>query len=492
MAPHLHRLMLLAVLLVLTLNNCDTSTPPSRQLVVVEDGEAPAIAARLLFGLGPSPLPAGTGAMMAALLSEPYSPAADSTLGQLRDHGVTIRAACEREVFTIDVECPPSVWAAALPLLARHLGPQTLEGLRLDELRLQQHAMIEKLRHDPLALSRAVFWSAVYPEGPGGLAAGTDRGVEQVSVENLRTFRATFLSNANVYAGLAGPVTVAMASAWETQVMAALPPGSQPASHPNPVHPDGLNVRIVELPEAESTYVLIGRALTHTCRDTAAWVMAAGAVYHALPGASRNGIDQFLRQERGLCEELEMSTGLAVAGTDGARYQSGELSANDFLTVRAAFSPVNALYATRILIKELTDYNAAGLTTEELQSYVGYLQKSHEGASPAERMRAQLAQRWLRCPPPIQPEPRGAYPLSTARIRQSVRAAFDPTDLWVIFVTSDVRTLSANLLGGTVSFTYPEWVDAREMRRLDQEYAAYRPFWEAAKTSLVRAPEFFR
>jgi len=492
--PASWRLRLCALGIILTASGCAARETPDNRFIVIPDDNASAVNVRVIFGIGENNIPAGTAWMTAQALSGPYSEAGGRDLTRLRSLGATIEASAGREALVIDISCPKSNWSQVAQLVAQHLTSPTFAGLKIDELRLRQHAALDSLRHDPEGLTRAVLWAATY-DGTQ-LAAppmGTDSSIEAITADDLETFQSQFITNGNYHLGMAGPIRKEEASTFDSHLQESLPSGGPAKATPAGRGPSGLNVRIVELRGLQRASILVGRATDHLSEDTAASVLAMAAALHGVPGASLLGMDQFLRVERGLVEGVDVETSLIQSTRDGVTLRSSDPSRRDCFFVSVQPDPLNALFAARIIIKELTDLNSAGLSQEDIGAmHKLILQLDHPTDDATLRMREALARKWVGVNEISETKGEGALLVTSSRSRQLIRAAFDPRDLWVIAVVPDAQRFLAEVLSGMTTYQYPPWVDLREIRHLDQEYVSFRPFWQAEKIRSLKTGELFR
>ena len=107
-------------------------------------------------------------------------------------------------------------------------------------------------------------------------------------------------------------------------------------------------------------------------------------------------------------------------------------------------------------------------------------------------MRSAVVRIWLGLAPQQPREQSANSRITPLRTRQAIRHAFDPRNLWVVAVVPDALKFRTEILNGATSYQYPSWVDRRELRKLDQEYLAYRPIWEAKYIKALKADELFR
>lgn len=430
--------------------------------------------------------------MVAAAISGRFSPLTDSVSRALESSRANLEVRADREAFTLDLTFPAGVWSEVRETLPAILGQRLLKGLRLDDLRAEQLRRLQELRHDPRGLALRVYWQEALTGDNGTPAEGTDSEIATVTVEDIQKFCETHFTSGNYVLGLAGNVTSEQAAALDFALQQSLPSGNRRRRVYTCAIPAGLNVRIVEVPECDDSFLMVGTGLPHGTVDTAAWVFAFASAQQAVAGASLAGLEQFVRAERGISDDVEFTTGLAVSNADGAFWKTMEASTVDYFTVAVTTKPVNAIYALRIILKELTDLNSAGLSQEALSSVHALFEKDDDSRDPVTRMQSDLQKKLIGVEIPDPVSSGQPLPLSTVRTRQMIRSAFDPRNLWVVLVTSDGKSAADAILGGTTSYLYPEWVNRHETRVLDQEYLSFRPFWEASKIRVLQAEELFR
>ncbi len=474
------------------LASCSTTATRSDRVLVVTDDTAHTVSVRIHFGVDPASVLPGTHAMVATVVTEGLSPLSDSILSFLKDKGATIEMRAEREALILDATFPPEAWLNIESILPSLLTARVLDGLPLDELRRVQLERLQELRNAPEWIARSVLWRECMPGISGMPVEGTDSALNAITLENLRRFCESHLTSGNCLVGVSGPVSANQGQDVYGAIVRALPKGEPKRPKSSVVQTAGLNVRIVELPEVDDAYLLVGAASTPDPLDSAAWVFALASVQQAAPGASTAGIDHPLRAERGLTDDVTFSTGLAHADADGAYWKTDDASVAGYFTVATRTTYVNALHTLRIMIKELTDVHTAGLTQDEMTSMYAAIDKNETTRDPADRMRSLVARKYMGIELPSPPRTGVPFPVSPARARQLMRAAFDPRNLWIVAVVPDGQMFADQILSGMTTYAYPEWVNGRDIRVKDQEYLSFRPFWQAAKVSVIRSEDLFR
>lgn len=472
--------------------SCSASPQRSDNVIVVTDDTTNFITVRMIFGVDPSNMLPGAHAMLASIVGEGISPLSDSILAAMRSKSVTIEMRAEYGTMVLDASMPADEWLHfrnTLPLL---LSTRMLDGLRLDDLRTVQLERLQELRKDPEWIARAVFWRESLRGESGMPAEGTDSSFNAITVEDLKSFCESHLTSGNCLAGISGPVTAKHGQDIYDAIVQTLPKGE--AKHPaaSIVSATGLNVRIVELPKSQEAFLLVGTALTPGPQDSAAWVFALASAQQATPGASTAGVDYALRSQRGLTDDVAFVTQLAHADADGVYWSTDDASIAGFFTVATRVQYVNALHTLRIIIKELTDVHTAGLTQDEMTSMYAAIDKNETTRDPAHRMRSLLARKCMGIELPSTSHTGVPFPVSPARARQLMRAAFDPKNLWIIAVVPEGQKFADQILSGMSTYAYPEWVNGHEIRAMDQEYLSFRPFWQAAKIRVIRSEDLFR
>lgn len=468
-------------------SGCTAGGDLGNRLVLIADKNSDTLSVRLIFGIDGSESHAGMARMAALVLTGPYSETGIMRLSQLRALGASLSASASREALTIDCTCPKSAWRQSASLVIEQLKGPKSEELPIDRLRARQHADLDSLRHDAWGLAHSVLWREHCSDWP---PPGTDSAIDSISSQQLTAFFERVLNRDNYVMGLAGPVNQEDAAQFDASLQAELPTGRAAAVVAACPRPSGLNVRIVELNGLESATVLVGVAFDHFAKDTAAEVLALVAALHGVPSATHLGMDQSLRIERGLVSGIDIETARIQSTLGGAVLRSDDPVRRDYLIVGAETDPINALYVARIVIKELTDLNTAGLSPEDIRAMDKLLGSSRgDSDDAAAQMRSLVSWKWME----IGAYERAGYPAITPQLtRRAIRLSLDPLNLWVVAVVPDGQAFQAGVLSGTSVYRYPDWVDRREMRKLDQEYLSYRPFWEAKIITVLNAEELFR
>lgn len=485
---------MLAGAIFLLLCGCTTLGDSGDRVVAVSDPENDRVSVRLVFGYDAAQVQAGTAWMAAQVLGGAYSLSGEQTLAELTALGATLNATAEREVLRLDFAFPRSSLEMASRLIAERLSSSPVDNSKLDELRLIQHATLDSLRREPEWLVRSAYWSAAYQGSPYALPPiGSDSAIERLGTADLKSFHERFITSGNYVLGMSGPIGRDDAKSLHELLLELLPSGEPVEIAPQTAAVNGLNVRVVELPHAQEGIVLVGIKPLSGAPDSTALVLAMSATLHGVQDASLTGMDQSLRVERGITDGVNISTFRIDASRAGVNWKSSDLTQNEFIAVLARSSPMNALYAVRIILKELTDLNSSGLTTGDIVRSSGILTLAEEVKNDAvEEMRRQVASKWMKLNKPqavTSPNPKA---LTSAQTRQSLSTAFDPKHLWIIAVVPDGERFRADVLSGMTMYVYPDWVDRAEIRRLDQEYLSYRPFWQAEKIQVVKASELYR
>jgi predicted Zn-dependent peptidase len=221
--------------------------------------------------------------------------------------------------------------------------------------------------------------------------------------------------------------------------------------------------------------------------------LAMAMILETSPSFSLSGMDQSLRVERGLVYAIDAGNAWIETASPHVQVRINDPVRRDYGAVKMQLAPVNALYAAKIVIKELADLDAAGIGEADIARIQQLLARADSSSTDAvERMKARLAQRWMGLDTGMRGSKSGGTALTSVRVRQLLRSAFDPANLWIVAVVPAGERLRAEILSGMTAYVYPDWVDRREIRRMDQEYLSYRPFWQADKIQVLKADSLFR
>ncbi len=483
-----------AITLVALTGACTRSGDLGNRLIVVSDSVSEKVYVRLVFGYDAAGCAVGSAWMVARVLEGSDPARGGALLAELRSLGVIVRATAEREALIIDVDMPKSSEEKAWPLLAGHLSQAVSESLAIDKLQSSQHATLDSLRSAPEWLSTAAYWYAVFQDTPYSLPPiGSDSAIERLAVGDVETFRREFITSGNYIMGLSGQVGDRDALALDRILQERLPSGNSEVTQRQFAATNGLNVRIVDGRDLQQATVLVATAPLPGVSDTASLILAMSAVLHATQGGSLTGMDQALRIERGLSERLDITTTRVLASTIGASPRTGDLTHSSNFAVGTETATINALYAVRIILKELSDLNTNGIATEDIQR-LSAIVRTAEAKTPdaLTQMHSQVATRWMGHQTRESEDTYGPTVPTSAKTRSVLRNLVDPANLWIVLVVPDAANFRSAIVGGTTAYMYPEWVDDSMIRRLDQEYLSYRPFWQAEKLQVLYADSLFR
>lgn len=483
----------LAIGLFLFSAGCGTDRGHDKRLVVVPDESSAYVDARLIFTLGPGDFPSGTSSLLTLAVAEPRSPGSARNLAELQTMNATLRATAGREALIIDIRCPKENWGSAQDVIARQLRSETFDGLEIDVMRSRLLAALDSVRQDALSLANAVFWShatdstnAVHP------SLGTDESVGLITEDHIKTLASATFNSRNYALGLCGAVGPRDVTAFDKLLQQTLLPGERVTPVTQVVRPRGLNMKIVELSGIAHSVVVLGVAASHRSSDSTSLVMAMSSILQGVRGFALTGMDQALRAERGMVETVDIGTSWIESTQDVLTLRETDPTRHDFITVTLQTKPINALYSARIAIKELTDMNTAGLSAEDIartRATLNEAQMAHSDVTT--RMRVGVTQKWMGADEYSFGDATKPA-VSSSRSRQLIRSAFDPQNLWVVVVVPKGEQFRAEVMSGMSMYVYPNWVDQNEIRRLDQEYLSFRPFWQTERVEVMNAADLFR
>lgn len=486
------RILLIAILLVELSAGCARLGELTDHVIVVADSQSDRIELRLIFGYDAAQTRPGAGWMMARVLEGANSSAFEQNLNELSALGVSIHATAERECILLDANIPSAASESALDLLAQRLTIPISDGLAVDQLKQLQSAALDSLRGDSDWLARSAFWAAVYDGTVYAIPeAGVNSTIESLSTADLESFRTKFITKGNYLLGVSGSVTQGEVADFNGMLRELLPQGERIVPQLPAKTIRGLNVRIVQLPTVNEATVLIATHPVTGVSDTASLVLAMAAALHATEGGSLTGMDQSLRAERGLTEGVDITTTLITASTVRMQWREDGLSHSSRFAVNLQTSTINALYAISIVLKELSDISTTGIAQDDIARMTTLLASS-ANSNAGGQMRSQVAKAWQGIDSEVNVLVIIPDGLTPARGRKILRDHVDPADLWVIAVVPDGDKFCDELRSGMITYLYPEWVDRSLIRRLDQEYLSYRPFWETERMVVHYADSLFR
>jgi len=482
---------LVALALLLIVGGCTRGVDIDGPYVVVPDDKTATVTARLIFGHDAAIGPGGTAWLTARAIEKSFS---SSEASVLNGGNAVLKASATREALTLDFTSPKASFPSAGRALANHLANLPIDDSQLENLQHGQLVLLNSLRRDAAWLANSVFWQSVFQGGQCALPAiGSDSSVAQIHVDDVRKFLGTFITKDNYELGLSGPISDADASKFASDLQELLPPKVQTSQRAAAASASGLGVQIVEVPGLTESTLLIGFGAPHTSRDSASMALAMAMILETSPSFSLSGMDQSLRVERGLVDAIDAGTARIETASPHVQLRVNDPVRRDYTAIKMQLAPVNALYAAKIVIKELVDLDAAGIGEADITRIQQLLARADSSTTDAvERMKSRLARRWMGLDTGMRGSKSGGTGLTSVRVRQLLRSALDPANLWIVAVVPEGERFRAEILGGMTAYVYPDWVDRREIRRLDQEYLSYRPFWQADKVQVLRADSLFR
>lgn len=187
---------------------------------------------------------------------------------------------------------------AFVDLVARILSTPTFIDEELARLKRETVAEIIEGRDSDRSLATAFFRRAMFAGHPYGRSAlGTVKGVEALTIDDVRAFYKRHVTQANAVLGFAGDVTAERAKELAERLVKKLPRGEAIADPvPEPKGPTGRRLVLVDKPERTQTQILIGTMGTWPHDDDH---IALGVANAVLGGTFTSRLMKEVRSKRG-------------------------------------------------------------------------------------------------------------------------------------------------------------------------------------------------
>jgi zinc protease len=468
--------------------SCGTSTGAKPPTVIVVDSTVDYIYVRLLFVAGSAydpPGKEGLAYLTASALRGSPSPLPSGEIEVIVD----------RDVAVIDGHCPAAAWPtfsqALISILTRPLF-DSLDIRRLIEVQLEA---LDSLRADDLRLAQAALQYYLYRDHPyGHPPEGFERTIRVLTMADAREFWRQHYTSGNYILGLAGNVPSSAADDIHAALRAALN-GGKPRSRTLPVpSPVGLSAYVIEKSGCDRSTVLVGRPIRAVRGDSAFLPLELAVTHLAGQEASKGGLDQLLRRDRGLVSE--------VFGTvEHNKLSLADSPLDEFLPRRQGYlltgtrtQLVNTAFVLNIIMRELDDLSQHGVGQIDLDGARAYAIRHHGwAAQPAyEQMRTRLRDLWLGVEGVSEKFGDDATLVTGADVRRAVADPLNVRTLTAVAIVPDGQAFATQLLSGQITYEYPPDIDRRQIHADDQRFLSYRPPWELQRMRIVKAAEMFR
>jgi zinc protease len=228
-------------------------------------------------------------------------------------------------------------------------------------LKRETVAEIIESRDSDRSLVQAFFRRAVFADHPYARnALGTVKGIESLTVPDVRAFYDHHVTQANCVVGFAGDVTAANAERLARRLIERLPRGTSIADPvTEPFQHEGRRLVIVDKPERTQTQIMIGSLGTWPHDEDHVALGVANAV---LGGTFTSRLMKEIRSERGW--SYGASARLAI---------ERQRQAFSMWTFPAA---TDAAPCVALELQLFDKYIDEGVTTEEVEFIKGYLIRS--------------------------------------------------------------------------------------------------------------------
>ncbi len=150
-------------------------------------------------------------------------------------------------------------------------------------------------------LGKELLQSLVYPSHPyGHPPVGTERGLEAVTLDDVRAHHRNLFCTTRITVGLAGAWPAALVDTIRGDLSTLPARCADVAAAPSVERPHGMHVVIVDKPAASSTAISLGFPLTVTRRDPDHAALSLATAYLGLHRQSVGVLYQTIREARGL------------------------------------------------------------------------------------------------------------------------------------------------------------------------------------------------
>lgn len=445
--------------------------------VLVQKSALPQIRFKLLFAAGSAHDPKGkeglaalTAAMVASAGSRERK--IDEVTKALFPLAGSFAEQTDKEMTTFTGTTHKDNWdefmAIAMPLLVE-------PGLREDDFRrlkdAQRNALVLDLKDNneeefgKERLQANVFAGSTY----GHPVLGTVKGLESITLDDVKDFYRKAYTQGAVRVGIAGDVSDQMVASLR-KALARLPAGAGLAPSPAPKGrmPSGLEVEIVEK-NTRATAISFGLPLVVTRSHPdfpALWLAKTWLGEHR---ASSSHLYQRIREERG----LNYGDYAYIEAFPRGMFQffpnpNLGRKAQLFEVWIRPVAPQNGHFALRVALHELNKLVENGLTQEDFQTTRDYLMKNVfvMTASQDQQLGYALDAQWYGTPEFTRMMRDGLSRLSLADVNAAIRKHLSSKNLSVVIITKDAQGLKEKLVTDAFS---PISYDAAKPQALLEE-----------------------
>lgn len=369
----------------------------------------------------------------------------------------------------------------------RRVKTQSLADLRLD-LRGSSDE----------ALGKEVLQSVIYQGHPyGHPPVGTERGLEAITLDELRAHYARVVCAAGVTFGIAGSHPTALLDTIRGD-LSTLPAqcGERPALTAVE-RPHGMHVVIVDKPASSSTAISIGTPATVTRRDPDFGAVQFATNYLGLHRQSVGVLYQTIREERGL-NYGDYAYAEHFDQEDGTRFpRSNIVRRQQYTSVWIRPVPArSAHFALRAAVRALDRVIHDGVPEGDLARVRGFLdgyvglyaqtESARLGYAIDDVFTGYAQGSWV-------PRTReGLSALTAETVRAAARRHLTAQDLWVAIIAPNAQELARAIGENAPSPITYDTPKPAEVTREDAEIAAYQLPVRAEDVRVVPLTEVFR
>jgi len=468
--------------------SCGTLTGAKPPTVIVVDTAANAVWVRFLFGAGSAYDPPGKEGLAYLTASTLMGNPSSLPSGEIR---ITV----DRDVAIIDGHCPAYAWPAFSQALVSILTRPVFDSLDIQRLIEVQLEALDSLRADDLRLAQAALQYNLYRDHPyGHPPEGFEHTIRILTMADTREFWRQHYTNGNYLLGMAGSVPPSAADEIHADLRAALN-GGKPRSPALPVpSPVGLSVCVIEKPGCDRSTVLVGRPVRAVRGDSAFLPLELTVMHLAGQEASKGGLDQLLRLDRGVVSEVFGTIEHSTLSLPDSPLDEFLPRRQEYFMTGTRTQPVNTAFVLNIIMRELDDLSQHGVGQIDLDGARAYAIR-HQGwtARPAyEQMRTRLRDLWLGVEGSSERFGDDIARVTGAEVCRAVADPLNVRTLTVVAIVPDGQAFATQLLGGQITYEYPPDINRRQIHADDQLFFSYRPPWELQRIRIVKAAEMFR
>lgn len=286
----------------------DDVKPASDQVTFLPARSSPLVALRLVFRYGSKDDPAGKeglAALTASMIAEGGSKALtyDQILQKFYPMATGLSGACRKEVTVFSGLVHRDNLSRYVPIVAGLLTEPRFAQEDFDRLKNEAIDYLTKgLRAtNDEELGKATLQLALYKNHPyGHVDGGTVKGLESITLDDVKAFHRTHYTRDALRLGLAGSADAATLDSIQAQLAALPEKGAEPVKVPAvPALAKGLDVTIVEKPAASTAFSL-GFPIDVTRADDDFYALAVANSYLGEHRTFNGKLMQDLRGKRGL------------------------------------------------------------------------------------------------------------------------------------------------------------------------------------------------